>query len=91
MSRARDPGAVTRRGAEARLAARLVVDYCWSDELEDFVAHPDASHVFRSLVVLESWLSGDRRTPEEYAAEVRHGGRRWRRPDGPGLPLGDHR
>ena len=46
-----------------------VLDYAFQDELLDFISSSPkrrAKHVFRSLVALQNWNTGQSRTPESY-------------------------
>lgn len=41
-------------------ALQQVLDYLWEDEGRDFRGSPTEDHIYRQLVVLKSWLAGDR-------------------------------
>ena len=49
-------------------ALGAVLEYCWSDERDDYADNPECreGHIFRSLVELENMLQGTEFTPEYY-------------------------
>ncbi len=56
-------------------AIRSLIQYQWNDELHDFKVNFDeeaGTHVFRTLVSLDNFISGTNHTPESYIDRPAH-------------------
>ena len=54
-------------------ACRAVVDYNWTDELNDYEEDENdsrAEHIFNHLVALDNWINSTSHTPESYLRNV---------------------
>lgn len=50
--------------AEFKEAARKVLAYNWTDEMDDFNKNPDEIHIYHDLRVLHAYLYGGKAAPQ---------------------------
>ena len=59
---------VIKSTTDLEAALRVLLDYNWKDELEDFKDHEDETdcHIFVTMVALDNFINNTNHTPESY-------------------------